>query len=157
MTVGNIIEKRATGTGPFPPAEGKLGVISARYRRSVRPSKATVSGGTIASAIGSNVRYAGAHEFGFKGTVSVPAHRAKNAFLDILEAGGHQVARWESYGIRGKKKKIASGFVQVKAHQMRMNMPERAPIRRGIEDRLPLYGPALGKAIVDALNPEATA
>lgn len=157
LTVGHIIEARATGAGPFPVSEGKLGVISSRYRRAVRPSKAALSGSAITSAIGNNVRYAGAHEYGFTGTVQVKAHRAKNAMVDVLQtSSGERVERWESFGLRGKKKKIASGYVQVKAHAMRMHLPERAPIRRGIADELPKYTDGLSAAIVATFSSQGS-
>lgn len=153
LTVGHIVEKRATGAGPFPVSEGKLGVRSSRYRRSVRPAKAALVGTEIQSAIGSNARYAGVHEFGFTGVVSVKSHRARNRATDVFQVrDGRLVKGWELAGAGGRGKRVASGYVQVKAHQVRMNMPARAPIRRGIEDRIPLYGPALGAAIVAALD-----
>jgi hypothetical protein len=151
-TVGHISQHRATGKGPFPPAEGKLGVRTNRYRNALRHSKAVVSGAAIESAIGNNVKYAGVHERGFAGTVTVKEHRRSNAMLDLLEVKGAIVPRWESFGLRGRKTQVASGIVRVRAHQMAMNMPARAPIRRGIDDRLPSYGPALGAAIVAAFT-----
>ncbi len=153
ITVGHIQRTRATGTGPFPVSEGKLGVITNRYRLSLRPSKAVVSGGSIVSAIGSNVRYAGGHEFGFNGTVPVKEHTRRRFETFTQKAGAYLDPR--TGRIRKSKKRtvtLTAAIFKVKAHQMRMHIPERAPIRRGIEDRLPLYGPALGNAIVAALS-----
>jgi phage gpG-like protein len=152
LTVGHIVQHRATGKGPFPPAEGRLGVITSRYRRSVRRTRATVADAEIVSSIGSNVRYAGAHEFGFQGTVQVKQHRAKNQWKDIIEVAGRTLERWESFSAQGKKTKVASGLVTVRAHVREMNMPERAPIRRGITDRLPNYRDALSASIVQTFQ-----
>lgn len=157
LTVAHIVTARATGKGPFPPAEGRLGVVKSRYRRSVRPARAVVRDTEIWSAIGSNVRYAGAHEFGVDKKVQVAAHGAKNRMLDLLEVSGRTVARWESFGLRGKKTKVASGYVTVRTHERHMRMPERAPIRRGISDRLPHYRDALGTAIVGVFRAEPRA
>lgn len=157
LTVGHIVQERATGTGPFPPSEGKLGVRTSRYRRSIRRARAAVSGTSIQSSIGSNVRYAGAHEFGFKDVVSVKAHGAQNRALDVYRVrGGNLVQGWELAGAGGKGKRVAMGFVTVRAHQVKMNIPARAPIRRGIEDRLPIYRTSLSAAIVAAFAKGAT-
>lgn len=153
LTVGHIVKERATGKGPFPVSEGKLGVRTSRYRRSIRRTKAAVVGSTIESAIGSNVRYAGAHEFGFSGVVNVRAHRSQNRALDVFQVrGGNLVRGWELPGAGGRGRRVATGFTTVRAHQMRMNMPARSPIRRGIEDRVPNYSQALSRAIVAAFE-----
>lgn len=151
-TKGHIEQARATGKGPFPVAEGRLGVVTSRYRRQVRASFPVISGRDIESAIGNNVRYAGAHEYGFRGTVQVREHRKRNAMVDLVQVGDQVVPRWQSFGLKGKKTKVATGVVRVRAHRMAMNIPARAPIRRGIEDRLPRYAPRLGAAIVAALE-----
>ena len=155
LTVGQIVAERATGKGPFPVEEGRLGVRTGRYRRSVRPSKAVVTGTAIESAIGSNVKYAGVHEFGFSGTVQVREHRKRHAMVDLIQVGDRVLPRWQAVGERGRQKKIASGIVRVRAHSVQMNIPARAPIRRGIADRLPHYRDALSTAIVATFTPQA--
>lgn len=152
LTVGHIVRERATGKGPFPVSEGKLGVRTSRYRRSIRRTKAEASGTSISSAIGSNVRYAGAHEFGFEGVVNVRAHRSQNRALDVYQVRGRQVRGWELAGAGGRGKRVALGFTTVRAHQMRMRIPARAPIRRGIEDRVAHYSQALGAAVASAFE-----
>jgi hypothetical protein len=47
---------------------------------------------------------------------------------------------------------VAQGISFVKSFRRHMHMPERAPIRRGIEDRLESYSGSLSRAIVDAVN-----
>jgi hypothetical protein len=151
LTIGSITENRLTGSGPFPVEEHRLGVVSNVLRRSLRKSKATINGNTIESAIGTNVSYAGAHEFGFHGTVTVKAHRSTNQHVDLIQVGGDRILpRWQSVGEKGRKKKVASGLVTVKPHQKILNIPERAPIRTGINERVPNYQTALSGAIVNA-------
>jgi hypothetical protein len=152
ITVGAIQAKRLTGTGPFPVSEGRLGVVTNRLRSSLRPTAATaLSGGAIVSAIGTNVRYGVAHEFGFAGTVDRKAHTRRR--FTTNQVGGNAFLDPRTGRIRKTRKKlerVQTGSVQVKAHQLRVHIPERAPIRRGIADRLPAYGPALGRAVVAA-------
>jgi phage gpG-like protein len=106
LMVGGITKTRLTGQGPFPVSEHRLGVKTGRLRRSFHWTGAgTVRGKECTTQIGVRVAYAAAHEFGFKGTVSVKAHTRK-----------------------GKK---ASN--RVKAHSRKMNIPERAPIRTGMK------------------------
>ncbi len=120
LVVSQIIRTRLTGKGPFPVAAHQLGVRSGRLRKSLRGTKAEVSGNTITSMIGSKVGHAAAHEFGFKGKVPVKSHQRtiKKAF--------------------GVKLKAASTHT-VKAHQRMVIIPERAPIRTGIEENLPTF------------------
>lgn len=67
-------------SGPRP---GKLGVKSGQLRVSVGPGREgnifRISNNTL--QFGTNLKYAAAHEYGFKGTVSVPGH----------SRGGHPV------------------------------------------------------------------
>ncbi len=63
--------------GPTTP-EG-LRHISGRLFKSVRATKAVISGDTVTATIGSNVKYAAVHEFGFTGTVMVGGHVRKRS------------------------------------------------------------------------------
>lgn len=149
-TVGHIVATKLSRRGPQ-----TLGVITNRLRSSVRPSKATIEGEVITSAIGSNVVYAGPHEFGFKGTVQVRAHSRT-----IIRTGkGGYAANLISFDwatgriVRGKKVKIVSSTTQqVKAHSRKMNIPARAPIRRGIQERAAAYAEPIAAAIVRAFD-----
>lgn len=160
LTVGHIQSERLTGTGPFPVEQGKLGVVTNRLRGSVRPAKATASGMTINSSIGTNVVYAGAHEFGFSGSVTVRAHTRTDARFDVLEhrgGTGTRLALGDSVKTAGGNlksgvKKIASGVVTVREHTADLNIPARAPIRRGINDRLSDYGSSLSTAVVESFR-----
>lgn len=129
LVVGQIIRTRLSGQGPYAVAAHQLGVRSGRLRKSLRGTEAEVSGNAITSMIGSKVGYAAAHEFGFKGKVPVPAHSRT-----ITKAFG-------------KKLKAASTHA-VKAHQRSVNIPERRPIRTGIEENLPTFSNEITREVV---------
>lgn len=126
------------------PGSRTLGVRTNRLRLSARPSKAVVSGDGILSAIGSNVKYAGVHEFGFDGTVKVRAFTRRQVSNDVVRGQGRRGFRARERGERV----TASGFARVKAHTRRMRFPARAMFRSGIEERLPNYSRAISGAIV---------
>jgi hypothetical protein len=146
LTIGHITEARLTGKGPFPVAEGKLGVRTGHLRRSLRASRAVAAGTQITSTIGTNVVYAGVHEFGgtFKRTQLAGSVRlrtgsdgnlmrqASNPRLAVFARGTHK--RFTNVPFSGGKRFTVS-------------FPARAPIRRGIEDRMANYSAALSAAI----------
>jgi len=94
-----------------------LGVRTSRLWKSLRQTKAVISGNRIVAAIGSNVKYLGVHEFGFQGTVQVGPYIRKRNVRQV---------------IFGKRRKVRVGDVPVRAHSRQLNFPERAPLRRGI-------------------------
>lgn len=151
--VAHIQARRLTAPGatrPLPPSHGILRHVTGRVKKSLRRNDAQIRGETVEGTIGTNVRYAGVHEFGFEGDVQVKAHRAKNAATDVLlVSGGRRIFRWELEGSGAKRaKQVASGTVQVRAHSRRMKIPARAPIARGIEDKAEKTGKALGEAVL---------
>jgi hypothetical protein len=75
---GQIIAKRLTGQGPFPPSEHRLGVRTGRLRASVRSTAAVIAGDIVTASIGSDVVYAPVHEFGFTGTVRGRSGRSRS-------------------------------------------------------------------------------
>ena len=130
-TVSYIIETKLTAAGPK-----FLNVQSGRLRRSIRASAATVSGNAVRSIIGSNVRYAAIHEFGFNGQENVRAHE-RRVFRHLnLRTGG-----------RLKRRVDTGGRIQVRGFARRMNMPARASIRTGIAECAQNYGPRLAGLI----------
>ena len=137
LTVAHIKEARATGQGPFPVDEHRLGVRTGRYRRSIRRSEARIIGTTaVVSTIGSNVAYAGTHEFGFTGVVDVKGHTRQVASRNVRGV------------LDGKRRLVAKGIGYVKPHQRRMASAARAPITTGIMDRAENYGAAVSNRIV---------
>ena len=134
LTVGHIQADYLSRRGP-----DTLGVVTNRLRSSIRRTEAVVSGDSITSSIGSNVEYAGVHEFGFDGMVTVRPFTRRVASRDSIRVGP-----------RGGKKKIAEGISFVRGFQRHMVVKERAPIRRGIADRTENYREGLSQAVIDA-------
>jgi len=138
VTVGHIQADYLSARGPE-----TLGVITNRLRSSIRPRASTMLGNAIISGIGSNVRYMGAHEFGFDGTVNVKAHSRELHFYE-----GQQVSRADAKGMRGKmRQRLKSVTRNVRAHTREVHIRARAPIRHGIEDRVDAYSNAIAEAL----------
>ncbi len=81
----------------------------------------------VTGSVGTKVRYAAVHEFGFHGTVSVRAH-----LRQITQAFGRP---------------IAPTSVNVSAHSMRMNLPERSFLRSTLRDMTPEIRAELDQAV----------
>lgn len=150
-TVGHIQQYRLQpfASRPYPPQQGRLRNPNGHLLRSLRASEAVVVGGAIESAIGTNIEYAGVHEFGFVGTVQIAAHRRQRAPRG--KAPTTSTFDFASGKITKKKKRSkgnVSGSIEVRAHSRRMNIPVRAPIRRGVEDRATQYANALAAAVL---------
>lgn len=135
-THGHITKERLTGQGPFPVAQRRLGVVTNRLRGSLRWTRAVISGDTVTAAIGSNVKYAAAHEFGFNGSVQVKAHQRRSARIDGQRATLAMAAAADRKNRRGRKNQLAvsRSTSTVKAHARKMRIPERRPVRTGIEE-----------------------
>jgi hypothetical protein len=161
-------------SGPGKKDISTLAVVTGLLRKSVRPVVARhVGGGVIVSGIGSNVRYAAAHEFGVDKEVEVKEHTRRNPHGDRFSVAGQEVSRFTALrmgllsqkqagrhavesgkhifvgrGGRGAKKVKEGGVVTVRAHTMHMRLPARRMFERGIEARLETYGRAISAAIV---------
>jgi hypothetical protein len=147
LTTGHIQRTKLSVRGPF-----TLGVRTNRLRLSARPTKAIVAADTILSSIGSNVKYAGVHEFGFTGTVQVRGFTRRQVSNDIV--GGKR----RGFVSRQKREKVsANGIARVGPFTRRANIPARAMFRTGITERLPSYSAALSRAVITTLNPPAAA
>jgi phage gpG-like protein len=137
-----------TGHLSGPTSDSSLSVRTNRLRGSVRASKALPTATGVVSSIGSNVVYAGIHEFGgvIKRTVKPGAvklrtdkngqllRHGKNGKLATFAGGQHK---------RFKTVKYAGG----KTYEI--VIPARAPFGHGIADRADDYGAAVSSAIVD--------
>lgn len=142
LTTGYIQRTKLSRRGPL-----TLGVRTNRLRLSARPSPAVVSGDAILSAIGTNVKYAGIHEFGFDGQVKVRAFTRRQVSNDQVSG------RRRGFVARERREQVsATGIARVRAHTRRLRMPERAMFRSGIEERLPNYSAAISQAIVQTLT-----
>jgi hypothetical protein len=88
-------------------------------------------GSQIVSAIENNVRYARVHEYGFDGDVEVQSFTRRQASRNVG---------------RGKKMK-AQGVAFVHSFMRHMNIPARAPVRKGMAERLPIYVSSLSRVV----------
>jgi phage gpG-like protein len=140
VTVGHIMKKRLTGQGPFPVSEHRLGVRTNRLRGSLRATPAAVAGSQVLSSIGTNVVYAFVHEFGFSGTVDVKPHARKH----------YRAMSFTGAGKRRVRRKVRQADVFVRPFKRKMNVPARAPITTGLEERMPAVGAEISEAIVKA-------
>ena len=150
LTIAHISEARLSGKGPFPVEEHRLGVRSRTLVRSLRASKAVVSADQITSAIGTNVVYAGIHEFG--GVISHAARAGRvrlrtDASGNLLRRGAN--GRLATFAKSSHKRAVERTFT-TSGHDV--TMPARAPIFHGIQDRRENYGAAISGGITSALN-----
>jgi phage gpG-like protein len=149
LTIGHTRQARLTGKGPFPVSEGRLGVRTNRLRSSLRAAKASITGNSVVSSIGSNVEYAAAHEFGSKihRTVKPGSVRLRTtAKGDLLRGltGGAVFAK-------AKQKRVREvPYAGGKSYTV--NIPARAPIAHGIEDRKAEYERAMSQSIIKTLR-----
>lgn len=133
LVTDRIRRTRLTGQGPFAVADHRLGVKSGRLRKSLQWTKGVVSGLAVTTAIGAVVKYAAAHEFGFSGKVPVKAH---------------QRTATKAFGVKLSEPKPHS----VKAHQRTVRVPERRPIRSGIEESLDVFNREITREVVGAFG-----
>jgi phage gpG-like protein len=121
-TIGYITENKLHQRGPT-----TLGVRSRRLRESILSTTPRISGTSISSSIGTNVKYAAVHEFG-TGPFTI---RPKNKKALRFSVGG------------------AFHFAKQVRHP---GFPARHMIRSGIEERMENYNKALSEAVTTALQ-----
>lgn len=144
IVLSRIQRSRFTGTGPLPVEQRRLGHRSRRLIRSLGASRAVIrdAGGlSVGTGLGSNVTYYGAHEFGFAGTVQVPAHRREMPETTRTSRSGR------AYTVPARTQ-------SVRAHSRRMRVPERRPMREGLaeERNQETYKDEIYTGILDALG-----
>ena len=146
IVLSRVQRKRFTGTAgkPFPVAQQKLRHDTTRLRRSLGASRAMVRQAStlrVGSGIGSNVVYFGVHEFGYDGTVAVPAHTRKMPARDMVSS-------------KGKPYTIPAGLQNVRAHSRQMKVPARRPLFAGLieSQNRETYKDELYTAITDQLK-----
>jgi phage gpG-like protein len=159
LTIGQASERRMNFPGDGPTTPEGLRHRTGHLLRSLR-SVTTVSGDTVTSSIGSNVRYFGVHEFGFQGTQQVKAYSRRAA--QRVELSGGQIVNLLAatrLGLIGRGGKIRKGMgklldrgsVNVRAHERRANFPARMMIQKTIAERLPEISQAVSDAAEKAL------
>lgn len=146
LTVGHIVKTRLRGKGPFPVEQHRLGERSHLLWKSLRGTKAVISGNAVTSSIGSNLAYAGIHEFG--GTI----HRKRSSGFVRLrtDARGNLLRQGANGKLAIFAKKSHNRFESVRYQKGAYDIiiPARAPVRAGIADRLQEIGSALSAAII---------
>jgi phage gpG-like protein len=151
LSIGYIQSRKLSSKGPE-----TLGVVTGRLRRSMSRVKAIMGAGGVLSGIGSNVSYAGAHEFGFNGTVQVRPFMRKNARNDLFKLGSGVAKR--EFAVKAlsqrqlKVARVASGMSPVRAHTRKMKIPARHYIQKSIEARIPDYGAEIEKRMAKAIT-----
>ena len=143
LTVSSVIEKRLSFNRDQPSTLEGLRVQSGKLRQSFRrgasdslSTGAKIEGDSVVSTIGSNLRYAGVHEYGFSGVVSVPGHSRRLQSRLSFKFGG-----------KAKRRKVQGRDVFVRPHPMRVNLPARRYIGRTLDERLPAYTAAIESAL----------
>lgn len=128
VEVQSAVKEKLTG--------GVLHVRTGTLRRSI--NRTVVQDGTnVTATIGTNVVYAGVHEYGFNGVVAVPAF-VRNAPT--------------SAGIAARKAGTSGGSVEVRAHSRHMVMPARSYLRSTLADLKGRIQTDIKKAAMEALK-----
>jgi phage gpG-like protein len=143
LAVGYIQRKKLSQRGPT-----TLGVRTNRLRSSVWQQPAAIAGDVIVAAIGSNVRYAGVHEFGgtFTRTSKAGSVRLKADSSGNVQKRGNLA----TFAKRGAKNVKTVSFAGGKSYSV--TVPARAPFRTGLQERSPNISRALSNAVVTALS-----
>ncbi len=155
QTVGHIQRKYLSFSKGGPAQPDGLRVQTGLLRGSIRASATRVSGGNLISGIGSNVKYAAVHEFGFDGQVQVKSFARRNPKGDRYLFKGKEISRVAAtrFGLLKKGTNRVPhthlDYSQVKAHARHQHIKARAPIQTGIADCLPRYGAGISAAIVE--------
>lgn len=160
-TIGAAVRDRMSFSRNQPSTMEGLRVQSGRLRRSLTRSPAKSFSDGVISAIGSNVKYFGIHEFGFQGSVTVPEHQRRLPDRFSL-AGGMIVNRAtaKQAGLLTKKGKARKGmaeqlperYVLVRAHDRNANFPARQMVRKTVLARIPQYEAAVAAELQTALS-----
>lgn len=129
FTVSHIQARYLSFPKGGPSVPHGLRVQSNRLRGSIRASKAVISGQSVTSSIGSNVKYAAIHEFG--GRTPARVIKAKSGKALKFTVGG----------------KI---FLRKSVKHPGSVMPERAFIRNGMRDMAGDYRAVLSRKILEA-------
>jgi hypothetical protein len=146
--VSHIQQIHLVGKGPYPVDSHRLGNVTGRLRKAASFSPAEIRGQTVTSAIGDSVAYAAVHEFGAvihhpprKGTVRLRTdvhgellRQNVDSFLAVFAKKSHKLAKEVAYQAKGYN----------------VEMPERAPFRTGIMERIDMMGQMISKELVAA-------
>ncbi len=123
--------------------EGKLTgqvlhVRTGTLRRSINRVVTETPSGVFAQ-VGTNVRYAAIHEYGFEGDVQVKAHVRRSALQMSAK--------------RTKRDRKSDGTILVRAHTMHMKMPARSFLRSTLKDFTGVITTTLRETALQAVRP----
>jgi phage gpG-like protein len=161
LTASTAIEKRLNVSADIPGRIEWLRRRTGRLQKSIRRGQegniseaARVEGDTVYSSIGTNVRYAAIHEFGWSGVV---APHIRRRFKKVSLLGEFAPLRRTLGGIVGATKhKTIRRNVRGADIFVRQSKPKTIPARpflsTTIKEREPQYSEAISKAVVDSWN-----
>lgn len=136
-TKGYIQQNKLSQKGPR-----TLGVISGRLRQSASATPSKISGNVVASSLGSNVKYAAFHEFGFTGQENVRAHsRTVKINRPSFDTLGRE-RRSKKYNVTG----------QVRAHTRNVDAPGRHMFGDGVRENADRYVADISAAYAGAFK-----
>ena len=119
-----------------------LHVRTGRLRRSITARFEGKGTGSFKAFVGTNVKYARIHEYGFEGSVSVKAHVVKE----------HTRLQKIAFGKLMKEPKVVTVREHaVQAHSMNMKMPARPFLRPSLEENAGRITTNIRKALTGAL------
>lgn len=114
-----------------------LHVRTGTLRRSINRRVETTDSGTTA-VVGTNVRYAAVHEYGFDGDVTVKAHTRRSALQMSAK--------------RTQRAKKSEGETHVRSFTRHMRMPERSFLRSEVRSRADEIRQTIREAALQAVR-----
>jgi phage gpG-like protein len=124
-----------------------LHVRTGNLRQSINQEVAQ-SGTKTTAIVGTNVEYAGAHEYGFDGLVTVKAHvRRSKALMSLAE---YKVKTKTGFRIARSRSNIRDGDIKVNGFMRHMRMPERSFLRSTLSQFERMIENELGAAAKEA-------
>jgi phage gpG-like protein len=114
-----------------------LHVRTGTLRRSIN-QRVTVTDDAVMASVGTNVRYAAAHEHGFNGTVTIPAHTRRSALQMLAK--------------RSKRVRKSEGEIQVRSYTRQMVIPQRSFLGSELAARADEIRQTLREAALEAVR-----
>lgn len=148
LTIGDIQARRLTGLGPFPEAEGRLGVKSGRLRQSLRATPTVPDGSGLSLTIGTNVKYAGLHEFGAEFTKTSKPGKVRLA----VDKHGRLIKRGNLATFATVRNLSAHTVAFKGGRTFTVRIPARAPIGHGVADNAATFTREVDNAIKSAIK-----
>lgn len=125
-----------------------LHVRTGTLRRSINRQVTDDERGIMAT-VGTNVRYAAVHEYGFRGAVSIREYIRR---VPSRDTWGFIATSQTKKLTRVKWMKTSEGFARVRAHTRNMNMPERSFLRSTLKDFRQRIRVAIKRAALESLR-----